>query len=255
MPFDRELLAAIRHFCLKLEGRELFILTDHKPLCHALGRLLVPWSACQQQHLTYISKLTQDIQHVPGKDNVLANALSLPPQLSCLAHANLPHFLNTKALSAAEMLCSARAALASYQCFHVTKRHLASGHVLLFSTSTSVDRPLLLPKFRRLAFDALHTLSHPGVRGFCRLLTSRFLLHEQGCWSLGFKLPGLPEDKGGKTCAPAGLLHRRTFSRLLTCPRRLGGPPAINLRFHSHLQHRGLFYALACHLPRPGYFC
>ena len=93
MPFDRELLAAIRHFCLKLEGRELFILTDHKPLCHALGRLLVPWSACQQQHLTYISKLTQDIQHVPGKDNVLANALSLPPQLSCLAHANLPRRL------------------------------------------------------------------------------------------------------------------------------------------------------------------
>ena len=40
--FNRELLAifaAIRHFRLMFEGREVFVLTDHKPLCHTLGRL------------------------------------------------------------------------------------------------------------------------------------------------------------------------------------------------------------------------
>ena len=40
--FHRELLAvysAIRHFCLMLEGCQFFVLTDHKLLCHALGRL------------------------------------------------------------------------------------------------------------------------------------------------------------------------------------------------------------------------
>ena len=40
--FDRELLAihtAVRHFRLMLEGREFFVLTDHKPLCHILDRL------------------------------------------------------------------------------------------------------------------------------------------------------------------------------------------------------------------------
>ena len=62
--FDRKLLAVystICHFHLMLEGRQVFVLTHHKPLCHSLGRLSAPWSAPQQQHLAYISELTQDI--------------------------------------------------------------------------------------------------------------------------------------------------------------------------------------------------
>merc|ERR1711911_48706 len=79
--FDRELLAvysAIRHFRLMLEGRQFFVLTDHKPLCHALQRVSAPWSARQQRHLSYVSEFTQDIRHVPGVDNArhMSNVLS-----------------------------------------------------------------------------------------------------------------------------------------------------------------------------------
>lgn len=77
--FDRELLAVyttICHFSLMLEVREFFILTNNKPLCNALGRLLAPWSARQQRHLAYISELKQDIRRIPDKDNVAADTLS-----------------------------------------------------------------------------------------------------------------------------------------------------------------------------------
>ena len=50
--FDRELLAAfssVPHFRFMLEGRDFTILTDHKPLTHALFRTSPPWSARQQR--------------------------------------------------------------------------------------------------------------------------------------------------------------------------------------------------------------
>ena len=185
--FDRELLAvysAIRHFRLMLEGRQFFVLTDHKPLCHALQRVSAPWSARQQRHLSYVSEFTQDIRHVPGVDNAAADALSRPPQLSCLAPADMPPFLDVDALSAAQEACPTTAALAVDPRFQVVRRLLSSGRVLMCSTSTGMDRPLLPPSFRRRAFDALHALSHPGVRGSRRLLSSRFL------W------PGMNKDIG-----------------------------------------------------------
>ena len=56
--------------------------------------------------------------------------------------------------------------------FHVEKSLLADGRMLLCSTSTGMDHPLLPPDFCRPAF---HALSHPGVFGSCRLLASCFL--------------------------------------------------------------------------------
>ena len=35
-----------------------------------------PWSARQQRQLSFISEFTTDIQHISGKDNVVADCLS-----------------------------------------------------------------------------------------------------------------------------------------------------------------------------------
>ena len=110
-----------------LEGHQFFVLTDHKPLCHTLGRVSAPWSARQQRHLSYVSKFTQDIRHVSGVDNAAADALSRPSQLSCLVPTDMPPFLDTEALSAAQEACSTTAALASDPHFQVVGRLLASG--------------------------------------------------------------------------------------------------------------------------------
>ena len=86
--FDRELLAAyltVRHFRWILEGRDFYILTDHKPLTFALHRLSDAWSARQQRHMAYIAEFTSDLRHIAGKENVVADAISRP------AAAVLPH--------------------------------------------------------------------------------------------------------------------------------------------------------------------
>jgi hypothetical protein len=81
--FDRELLAAylgLRHFRFQLEARRFHILTDHKPLTQALHRISEPWTARQQRQLSYIAEHTSDIRHLAGLQNVVADALSRPPE-------------------------------------------------------------------------------------------------------------------------------------------------------------------------------
>ncbi len=79
--FDRELLTAvsgIKHFCSRLEGRPFQLRTDHKPLIFALNRVSPPTSGRQQRHLAFISEYTNQLVYVPGRSNVVADALSRP---------------------------------------------------------------------------------------------------------------------------------------------------------------------------------
>ena len=58
--------------------RMITLLTDHKPLTHALFRSYPPWSDRQQLHLAYISKFTSNIIHIPGFENAVADTISRP---------------------------------------------------------------------------------------------------------------------------------------------------------------------------------
>jgi hypothetical protein len=81
--FDRELLAAylgLRHFRFQLEVRQFHILTDDKLLTQALHRISEPWTARQHRQLSYIAEHTSDIRHLAGLQNVVADALSRPPE-------------------------------------------------------------------------------------------------------------------------------------------------------------------------------
>ena len=54
--FDRELLAAyssLHYYRFLLEGKDFTIFTDHKSLTHALFRMSLPWSTCQQRQTFY----------------------------------------------------------------------------------------------------------------------------------------------------------------------------------------------------------
>ncbi|KAJ8391890.1 hypothetical protein AAFF_G00083610 [Aldrovandia affinis] len=67
---------AVRHFRFLLKGRTFTAFVDHKPLALAMAMVSEPWSARQQRQLAFVSEFTTDIQHVAGKDNVVADCLS-----------------------------------------------------------------------------------------------------------------------------------------------------------------------------------
>lgn len=76
---DRELLGiylAIKHFRYILEGRQILIRTDHKPLIYAFQQKLDKASPRQIRHLDFIAQFSTNIEHISGKQNVVADSLS-----------------------------------------------------------------------------------------------------------------------------------------------------------------------------------
>ena len=172
--FDRELLAvymAIRKFRHSLEGRDFFVLTDHKPLTFALNSSLSSPSANPRRlrHLSFIAEFTSDIRHVPGDSNPLADALSRVSSVS-QETPQRPGAIDFDDLAAAQRDNS------ELQALSLTKIVLPlSSSPVHCDTSTGTARPWLPPAYRRTVFDNLHSLHHPGIRATQKLVRHRYI--------------------------------------------------------------------------------
>ena len=95
--YDLELLAGystILKFRHVLEGRKFRIFTDQKPLTSAFFKARDPASNRQRHQLALISEFATDVAHIPGLENVVADALSrqyddedLPAVVHSVVHA------------------------------------------------------------------------------------------------------------------------------------------------------------------------
>jgi cleavage and polyadenylation specificity factor subunit 1 len=181
--FDRELLACrdgIRHFRHLLEGRVFTIFTDHKPLVHAIGRISDPWSARQCRHLAYVAEFTNDIQHVSGVDNVVADALSRPPAVANTIAAvpatgvPLERVIDWREMARAQGTCVQTLQATKSPSLQLLEQEV-EGASLLGDISRGIWRPVVPACYRRVVFEACHNVAHPGTRATRRLLAARFV--------------------------------------------------------------------------------
>ena len=80
--FDRELLAAhdaVRYFLPYIDGQDVSLLTDHKPLVSAFVKKSESKSDRQARHLNFLSEHLHSIEFVKGEENIIADFLSRPP--------------------------------------------------------------------------------------------------------------------------------------------------------------------------------
>jgi len=176
--FDRELLAifaAIKHFRGLVEGRNFTIFTDHKPITTALSRSSPPDSARQQRQLAFIAEFTNNIQHVAGSSNVVADALSRPvDQVCAVPEAEHAPLLSFKQMAVLQRACPDVTALRSSSALQV-ETQMVEGEQLLCDISTGTPRPLVPRQLQRAVFDHLHNSSHPGPRATRRIICSRYV--------------------------------------------------------------------------------
>ena len=176
--FDRELLAvylSIKHFRYFVEGREFHVLTDHKPLIFALNSSSDKHTPRQARHLDYIAQFTTDIRHIKGACNAPADALSRI-EINAL-HRDQPiivDFVEMANLQSEDPeILQLQSSPSSLKIEAIPLP--ATNTTILCDSSTGSHRPLVPASLRRRVFEALHTLSHPGIRGTRRLITARYV--------------------------------------------------------------------------------
>ena len=151
------------------------MVTDHKPLTFALtttkSKQHSPRQIC---HLDFVSQFTTDIRFLQGSSNLAADALS---RVEVDA-------IHTTPLATIDFTAMARAQQDDPQLqnsspdlsLQLRPVPVPTADVtLLCDVSTGTPRPYVLPTFRHSVFDALHSLSHPGIRATQRLITSRYV--------------------------------------------------------------------------------
>ncbi|CAH8528937.1 unnamed protein product [Schistosoma haematobium] len=172
--FGRELLAAycaIKHFRHAVEGRQFILFTDHKPLTYALHTKSDRYSPRECRHLDYISQFTTDLRHIQGKSNCVADALSrIQMNAVTLPVLDLPAMA---AAQANDPSCTKAPHSTSLQ-YQEVPLATTSGTILC-DTSTGFPRPIVPSAYRRLVFDALHGLYHPGIAATLRLIAARYV--------------------------------------------------------------------------------
>ena len=234
---DKELLAlfaAIKHFAWFLDGRPFIAYTDHKPLTTILtSRTVHP--PRRTRHMAEISEFTTDIRYVRGEQNVVADALSRPPEepepqdhpgtvsqpasLPCSAcgqrvlAARLPD-VDYEALARdqlqSEEVQAYRTAITDLQLQDVP---FADGNfTVLCDMSQGRPRPVVPEEWKKNIFDVVHNLSHAGKKATTTALSKRFIWH------------GLKKDvtRWCKTCIPC---QRAKVARHVRAPLVERPPP------------------------------
>lgn len=208
--YDRELLSiylAIKHFRYLLDGRQILILTDHKPLVYAFKQKLDKASPRQIRHLDFIAQFSTEIKHIAGKDNVVADSLSRIESIS------LPIIVSLEDLATRQKDDEELTSLLTSSSLKLQKLILSGSTSPIYCDCSTVNiRPYIPQVLRRRIFDVVHGLSHPSGRSTCKLIQQKFV------W------PSMRRDikEWSRTCLPCqrSKIHRhmKNFPQKIPIP-------------------------------------
>ena len=201
--FDKELLAmylAMKKLRYFIEERPFVLHTDHKPLTFAFTSGSDKLSPRQQRRLAFVSEFTTNVRHIPGTDNVVADALSrVEPDLIAAMDGVVADVIGYATMAKQQTGDMAIQRLVSDQSssLQLTRCALPNTNERLWVVLSNVrPRPLVPAGLTRTIFDANHQLSRAGARAMRRMICDRFV------W------PGIAKDM------------RRTWARsCLSCQR------------------------------------
>lgn len=178
--FDRELLAiylAIKRFRYFVEGKNFTVFTDHKPLTNAIGSKTEK-SPRQTNQLDYIAQFTNDIRHIKGSHNIVADTLSRSHidavTVTSLDFQTLANEQDKdeefKNIAKDKKQDDKKTSHYKLEKIYIPLEDL----YIWCETSTTVNRPYVPETLRRIIFNKIHNLSHPSIRVTRKMITAKY---------------------------------------------------------------------------------
>ena len=158
-----------------VEGLDFPVYTDHKPLTFAfIPRQDDSSSPRQARHKDFIAQFTTDIRHVKGEENIIADALS---RVEIEAITNADHLDFAKmAIDQHDDVELKQELSRKDSPFKFEKQPVLGNNCdLTCDMSTGTARPFVPNTFRKIVFQHLHGLAHPGVSATQKLITARYV--------------------------------------------------------------------------------
>ena len=121
-----------------------------------------------------MAEYTADIQHLPGVENIEADALSRPLVVAAIVLPASTGLLNWAQLATAQSTCKDLATMHARWLHHLVSVQV-EGFPVWCDVSTWVWQLVVPQNFRQQVFDAIHGLAHPGVHASTCLVSDRFV--------------------------------------------------------------------------------
>lgn len=207
--YDRELLAiysAVKHFRRLIEGCQVTVYTDHKPLAYALSKTTSNSDTPRRERqLNYISQFCSSIKYLQGKQNTVADALSRIEEIDCPTTIDYNQLAidqhNDEELKELKLQPNLKFSVVTLP---------GMSRPITCELSTTSPRPFLPKAYRYAAFKAQHELCHSGIRTTRKQVTSKFF------W------PSMSKDTATwtKACLDCqrAKVHRHVVTPLTTFP-------------------------------------
>ena len=180
--YDLELLAvysSVKYFEHLLLDTPFTIFTDNKSLVNSFSKPSENHTPKQVRQLSYLSQFDCTIEHLPGKDNIVADCLSRLVVHHIFDDSHLPVTLNDIAIAQTHYTNTDAFTFPSNTTILLQKVTTPNSTLpLLIDTSTNPPRILLPPSLEHKIMQHYHTLGHLGIKATQRLIQSRFVFKQ-----------------------------------------------------------------------------
>lgn len=173
--YSRELFAiykSVKYFADQLEGRCCTIYTDHKPITFAFKQKPEKADPRHLRYLHYISQFATDIRYVKGRENVVPDFLS---RINAVQREPIDYDLIAAEQETDNEL---KSILQGDEGFSITLTKMPvvnSTQGVYCQITNNKCKPYIPKACRKAVFNAVHNISHPGIRATTRLIKERFV--------------------------------------------------------------------------------